>query len=77
MNNNVYLGGRVLRKSHIRGGGDLLLGTSSVGGFNKGYTKEPESFAVGEGISGSLAKKLQNLQVKAPSKKSKNIVFNL
>lgn len=78
MNNNLYLGGRVLRKQHIRGGGgDILLGTTNVGGFDTGYTKQPDSFAVGEGLSGSLAKKLQNLQVRAPSKKSKNIVFNL
>lgn len=74
---NAYVGGRVIKKPQIKGGGaPVLLRGPNVGSFDIATTKEPPVFA-GSGISKSLGNKLSNLVVKPLSKKPKNIVFDI
>ena len=74
---NAYVGGRIIKKPCISGGGSsVLLRGPSIGSYSPATTKEPEKMA-GSGISKSLGNKLSNLVVKPLSRKPKNIVFDI
>ena len=74
---NAYVGGRVVKRPCISGGGSsVLLRGPTIGSFNSATTSAPDKLA-GSGISKSLGNKLNNLVVKPLSKKPKNIVFDI
>jgi hypothetical protein len=74
---NAYVGGRVVKRPCISGGGSsVLLRGPTIGSFSSATISAPDKLA-GSGISKSLGNKLNNLVVKPLSKKPKNIVFDI
>ena len=72
---NAYVGGRILKKTCISGGGGSFLLGNMGGQVGAGKIDPPEKLA-GAGLSQSLGRKLAKLEIK-PMKKTKNIVFDI